>query len=438
MRAQDLGQADGLAPRVGQLQRHVVLAGDGLDHADAHQRQRARQVLGQVDHLRALDAGGRLDLVARDHRAGAGRDDPHLDAEVLELLLDQPAGHLQRLGSHRLHPRRRGVEQVDLRQLGVGQLHEQRLLPLLGHALGLGHLQQRRLDHQRQVVHHLLALDLDLVLAVDECPLADAAVLGLFLLLLTAFAKAIDGGADDFSQRQPRETQRQRHAGHQRSDPQHARTGETEPVRRQRPQREAEHATCMAGKLRLPLVKAGPFQRAAGGHQQREAGPEGGTRQQWCGQRGIVLAANGLCQAGQPGAQADRDEPPHRIAEQEQAQVGHPRADHAGLVAQRLAVARGGKARIAEVVGGQRQQQQQPGHGTDDHPSLLPPASGWRGRHRDGQAGLGCGLARVGVARCGAFSAQGTERKCHGHDCGRSGRHSRRPKGLFNRSAGVP
>ena len=43
--------ADHLALGVGQLQRHQVLARDGLDHADADQRERARQVLGQVDKV---------------------------------------------------------------------------------------------------------------------------------------------------------------------------------------------------------------------------------------------------------------------------------------------------------------------------------------------------------------------------------------------------
>ena len=43
--AEDFGQADGLATRVGQLQRHVVLAGDRLDDADRHQAQlRARSL----------------------------------------------------------------------------------------------------------------------------------------------------------------------------------------------------------------------------------------------------------------------------------------------------------------------------------------------------------------------------------------------------------
>ena len=50
LRPEDLAEPDRLALGVGQLQRHVVLARDGLDHPDGHQRQRTRQVLGQVHH----------------------------------------------------------------------------------------------------------------------------------------------------------------------------------------------------------------------------------------------------------------------------------------------------------------------------------------------------------------------------------------------------
>ena len=39
LRTQNLGQAHHLAFRVGQLQAHVVLAGDGFHHADADQRK---------------------------------------------------------------------------------------------------------------------------------------------------------------------------------------------------------------------------------------------------------------------------------------------------------------------------------------------------------------------------------------------------------------
>ena len=66
---EDLDQLHDLPPRIGQLEAHARLAGNRLDHADRHHRQRAREVLDQVDDLRALHADRGLDLVARDHRA---------------------------------------------------------------------------------------------------------------------------------------------------------------------------------------------------------------------------------------------------------------------------------------------------------------------------------------------------------------------------------
>ena len=81
------------------------LARNGLDHADADHRQRARQVLDQVDDLAALDADGRLDFVAGDHRPGIGGQHLHLHAEIGQLPLDQARGVFQRLGADWPRPR---------------------------------------------------------------------------------------------------------------------------------------------------------------------------------------------------------------------------------------------------------------------------------------------------------------------------------------------
>ena len=134
--AEDLRQAHHLAVRVGNLEAHAGLAGDGLHHADRHHRQRARQVLHQVDDLAALDAHRRLDLVARDDRPGIGGQHLHRDAEIGQLLLDQARGELERLGGHLLAVVLRLVEQLERRQRRVGQVLEQRRLLLLLHALG--------------------------------------------------------------------------------------------------------------------------------------------------------------------------------------------------------------------------------------------------------------------------------------------------------------
>src|SRR6185503_19465591 len=70
LRAQYLGQPHDLAPGIGDLQAHEALAGYGLDDPYAHDRQRAREVLHEIDDLAALDAYRGLYLEARDDRPG--------------------------------------------------------------------------------------------------------------------------------------------------------------------------------------------------------------------------------------------------------------------------------------------------------------------------------------------------------------------------------
>ena len=125
-RREDLDQLDDLALGIRQLEPHARLAGNGLHDADADDGERPRQVLHQVDDLRALDADGGLDFVARDHRPGIGGQHLHRDAEVGELALDQPRGELERFRRHdRVARPRRIVEQRQRRQRRVGQLLEQ-------------------------------------------------------------------------------------------------------------------------------------------------------------------------------------------------------------------------------------------------------------------------------------------------------------------------
>ena len=170
-RGEDLDQLDDLALRIRQLEAHARLAGDRLDDADADDRQRPRQVLHQVDDLRALDADRGLDLVAGDHRSRIGGQHLHRDAEVGELALDEPRGELQRFGRHdRVARRRRVVEQRQRRQRRVGQLLEQRPLPLLRRALRFLHLDHRRHDDDRLALGRLVALLLDDRLAERRAP----------------------------------------------------------------------------------------------------------------------------------------------------------------------------------------------------------------------------------------------------------------------------
>ncbi len=143
-RRQDLDQAHDLTLRVRQLERHAGLAGNRLDDANADDRQRPRQVLHEIDDLRALHADGRLDLEARDHRARIRRQHPHLHAEVRELALDQAGRELERLGAHRLRCGRRVLEQRQRRQRRIRHVGEQRSLLFLHDALGPGHGRDRR------------------------------------------------------------------------------------------------------------------------------------------------------------------------------------------------------------------------------------------------------------------------------------------------------
>ena len=92
----DFGQPHRLPPGIRQLQRHARFAGHRLDNADRNHRQRARQILGKIDDLRALDTDGRFDFIACDDRAGIGRQHLDLDAEFAQLALDQARGVFQR------------------------------------------------------------------------------------------------------------------------------------------------------------------------------------------------------------------------------------------------------------------------------------------------------------------------------------------------------
>ena len=248
-----------------------------------------------------------------------------------------------------------------------------------------------------------MPLDLDHLLALALRLLAQAQVLGALAPLLAALLEGVDAFAERFGQAQPGEAQRQRHAGHQRGDPQHARAGEAEPLHRQRAQRVAEHAAGMAGQERLEAVQARPLERRAGGQQQRQAEPERAPALRASVRR---LAAQAARQCRQPGPRGHQRQPPDRVAEQEQREVGHPGADLAGLVAQRLAGARGGEGGVGSVVGDQRQQRQQPEHGAGQQPELRGAAAR---RQRRAASAASAGGRRLRAA----VGAQRSEGKSH-------------------------
>ena len=341
----------------------------------ADQAERARQVLGQVDDLRALHADGRLDLVARDDRPGRGRHHPHFDAEVLELLLDQARGHLQRLGAHRgLLALRRRVEQVDLRQLGVDQLAEERLLPFLDDARALGHVDQRRLDHDRQMLLVQLVLDFHRFLALADRLLADAGIFFALDARDAAQAQRVDARADRLGHAQPRKAEAEGDAGDEHCNPEHARPGEAKKGLARPAQRVAEHAAGVAaGDLSFVRIEPRPLQRRAGHQQQGQAEPDRpGALRLGCGRPRRVGAQNAR-QAAEPGAATDQDRPPDRVAGQEVRQVREPGTGGARLVLQRAAGARSREARVGAAVRRQGDDGQDPGHGSHEETELRAP-----------------------------------------------------------------
>ena len=131
--------------------------------------------------MRTLHAGGGLNLITRDHRAGLGQHHPHFHAKVFELFLDHAAGHLQRFDRDRFLVQLGLIEQRNLRQIAVRHLHEQGLLPLFGHALAGGQIQWFGLGDQHRL--HVLLNDFFALFAHDLFALAhglqtDLAVLG--------------------------------------------------------------------------------------------------------------------------------------------------------------------------------------------------------------------------------------------------------------------
>ena len=82
-RFEHLAQHHDLAAVVGKLDADGVAAGHHGD-AGGDRAHRAGDVVGKPDDARGLGAGRRLELVERDHGAGADIGDLALDAEILE------------------------------------------------------------------------------------------------------------------------------------------------------------------------------------------------------------------------------------------------------------------------------------------------------------------------------------------------------------------
>ena len=92
---EQLAQIHRLGLAVGQLDADDVAPGNDRD-ARRDRAHRARDVVGEADDARRLDAGRRLELVERDDRAGPHLHDLAVDAEIVEHGFEQPRVLLQR------------------------------------------------------------------------------------------------------------------------------------------------------------------------------------------------------------------------------------------------------------------------------------------------------------------------------------------------------
>ena len=272
LRPQDLGQLDHLAARVGQLQAHQVLARNGFHHPDADEAQRARQVLGQIDDLAALDAGGRLDFVTRDDRTGLRRHHGDGHAEVGQLLFDQARGEFDGLGRHGFLVGQRRIQQADGRQVALAarrRREEQRLLLFLFDAFGLGHHRDRRLDAHRLLVHQLFLLGHHLLGAHGLGHLADLAVFARGVGIAHPAHQAFDPGADALGHGQPREREEQAQADRQHHQEGQGAAGEADAAAHQVGQGMADDATGAAGAFRGARQMRAAAGQAQGLHAQR-------------------------------------------------------------------------------------------------------------------------------------------------------------------------
>jgi len=271
LRPQDLGQPDHLAARVGQFQAHQVLARNGFHDPDADQAERPGQVLGQVDDLAALHAGGRLDFVARDHRAGLRRHHRDGHAEVGQLLFDQARGEFDGLGRHRFLVGQRRVEQADRRQIAFAarRREEQRLLLFLFDAFGLGHHGDGRFDPYGLLVDQLFLLGHDLLGTHGLGHFTDLAVFTGGVGIAHAAHHAFHPGAHALGHGQPREREEQAQADRQHDQEGQGAAGKADAAAGQFGQGVADDAAGAAGVFRGARQVGTAAGQAQGFHAQR-------------------------------------------------------------------------------------------------------------------------------------------------------------------------
>ena len=121
-RIEDFAQADHLAFRIRQFQTHAGFAGDGFHHADGSHAKRARQVFFKVQNGTAAHADIRLNLVARNDRAGIGVHHFDFNFELGQFFFDGNAVFQQLFFSLRgARVKLRRQKQGGSRQVCLGQ-----------------------------------------------------------------------------------------------------------------------------------------------------------------------------------------------------------------------------------------------------------------------------------------------------------------------------
>jgi hypothetical protein len=315
--------------------------GNRLDHADRDDREGAREVAREVHDLRALHAHRGLDLVARDHRAGIGRDHLHLHVEVEELALDQARGVLERLRRRALDVRVGRIEQRQLRQRRVGHVENSgtcfsRTMRSLFATTG------RHLDADRLVVLEGLLRLLDLLLAHLR---GDPALLAVAARLDARAGEreaVLDQRAHGLGEPQPGKPGEDAEGGGDHREQHQRAAGEAEGDGDEVGEHAPQHAARCVGQRRRERMQPQRLERAARRQQAREAGERDR-------ERAPVQDLPGLDAAIEPQdpVEGESDPPPGGQAEDIEERFGDPRARHAALVGDRRAAAAEERARVA-------------------------------------------------------------------------------------------
>ncbi len=277
-------------------------------------------------------------------------DDFGLDAEIVELDLDEPRHGLERLGRVPAFLRRRIVEQRQGRQLVRLRRLEQRHLPFalepFGRARADFDLLEQRLDARRGGLRssaHLAHDFLPLLLGATAGP-PDACFADPYVQLGEA---EVDGTTRAIHDRDPRHARRERHGREPHHEQQHGGAEHTERV-------------CETVADELPQDSAGRLAHARGREvQRREPGARRDREQEPCPPPDHRRSFRQFLAAEQKHARDDDEhgEQIRRRAEQHERDVGEPCAGRPHAIGDRVAAAGHAERGIDGAVAEQCQQQ---------------------------------------------------------------------------------